>query len=110
MIEPINAATGNNYNGGNIVALLIAMEELATTDPRFMTFKQALTIGRVVRKGQKSCARVIKVFERTADDGDSKKQRRKGVAGFCVFHYSQTDDLSATIADAIAEGLTALAA
>ena len=57
-----------------------------------MTFKQALSIGRCVRKGQHGC-HIVKIVE--SDKVDSKGRRRKGPRGYTVFAIAQTDSLPA---------------
>ncbi|SDX21413.1 zincin-like metallopeptidase domain-containing protein [Nitrosomonas oligotropha] len=47
---PVNPTTGKRYRGINSLNLM----SLAYTDPRWLTYKQAINIGVQVRKGEKS--------------------------------------------------------
>jgi putative DNA primase/helicase len=47
---PVNPTTGKCYRGINSLNLM----SLAYTDPRWLTYKQAINIGAQVRKGEKS--------------------------------------------------------
>jgi len=47
---PVNPTTGKRYRGINSLNLM----SLAYTDPRWLTYKQAINIGAQVRKGEKS--------------------------------------------------------
>ncbi|MBX9637060.1 MAG: ssDNA-binding domain-containing protein, partial [Nitrosomonas sp.] len=47
---PVNPTTGKRYRGINSLNLM----SLAYTDPRWLTYKQALSLGAQVRKGEKS--------------------------------------------------------
>ncbi|QOJ20695.1 MAG: DUF1738 domain-containing protein [Gammaproteobacteria bacterium] len=47
---PVNPTTGKRYRGINSLNLM----SLAYTDPRWLTYKQAVNIGAQVRKGEKS--------------------------------------------------------
>ncbi|MDP3280434.1 MAG: zincin-like metallopeptidase domain-containing protein [Nitrosomonas sp.] len=47
---PINPTTGKRYRGINSLNLM----SLAYTDPRWLTYKQAVSLGAQVRKGEKS--------------------------------------------------------
>jgi antirestriction protein ArdC len=46
---PMNPSSGNRYKGINVVHLLSE----GRADPRWMTYKQAETVGAQVRKGEK---------------------------------------------------------
>ena len=50
---PHNAVTGRNYSGGNVVALWAAHMVNGYTSHGYVTFKQAIAAGCVVRKGSK---------------------------------------------------------
>ena len=47
---PVNPTTGKRYRGINSLNLM----SLAYTDPRWLTYKQAVSLGAQVRKGEKS--------------------------------------------------------
>ena len=99
---PFNALTGKAYQGGNIPELEAAMANGGYSDPRFMTFKQALEMGRCVRKGEKAAARVTRWFkageknEPVEEEAVKPKRKFKGRMGsksFAVFNIEQTDEL-----------------
>ena len=50
---PTNAATSNTYSGINILLLWGAAIETARTTQHWLTFKQALSLGGAVRKGER---------------------------------------------------------
>jgi len=50
---PRNATTGKDYNGMNRLILAVQMMEKGYTDPRFLTFKQAISLDGAVNKGEK---------------------------------------------------------
>lgn len=69
---PYNAVTGNRYKGINCLSLMLAGRE----DPRWLTFRQALSKGWNVRRGEK--ARLIQ-FVKTSEfvpkiDGQGNKR------------------------------------
>jgi antirestriction protein ArdC len=90
---PRNALTDQEYSGGNIDLLLEAMEERGYTDSRFLTFKQALEMGRVVRKGEKAAAFISKVVAKKRTDKDGAEKESKTVKHYAVFNFSQTQEL-----------------
>ncbi|RYZ11533.1 MAG: DUF1738 domain-containing protein, partial [Myxococcaceae bacterium] len=50
---PLNAATDRAYSGVNILLLWAAALEQGRPSQRWLTFKQALSLGGCVRKGEK---------------------------------------------------------
>ena len=83
--EQYNAITGAPYRGKNQAFLLMAKAERGYASDAWLTFKQALAIGRVVNKGEKGIG-ILKVVE-------NKDDNRKGVRGYTVFNIAQTKDL-----------------
>jgi N-terminal domain of anti-restriction factor ArdC len=74
---PRNAATGRSYTGINVLILWIAATERGFTQPRWLTFRQALKLKAHVRKGERGTTlvyadRFIPYRERTraAEAGD----------------------------------------
>lgn len=49
---PVNASTGKEYNGINVVSLLCDMVSRGSDDPRYATFNQARAKGWKVRRGE----------------------------------------------------------
>ncbi len=96
---PYNALTGNSYSGGNVQTLRAAAKDCGYTDPRWITFRQALKLGLCVRKGEKAPARIIKVVTgskaRATEDGKgSKRIKVSGVRAYSVFNMEQTAPLA----------------
>ena len=98
MDHPYNALTQNSYSGKNVDTLCAAAKAHGYTDPRWLTFRQALKLGLCVRKGEKAPARVIKVVTGPAprdDDGKGRKRRqRAGLRSYSVFNMEQTAPLA----------------
>ncbi len=88
-MEAINAITQEAYSGKN--QTILAMHAGGYPSAEYVTFKQALTIGRCVRKGEHG-VRIVKIVESTTQlDGQGKL--RKGPRGYTVFNIAQTDAL-----------------
>jgi len=94
----INPTTAKEYQGGNIARLQDSMDgNPGFVSGQFATFRQWLSVGRVVAKGQKSCARLVafKGDGPMADKEDQPKKdkepNKKGfLQGFSVFALEQT--------------------
>lgn len=52
--RPFNPASGVKYKGGNVMGLLLEQLKRGSTDPRWLTLKQANKAGFSVRKGAKA--------------------------------------------------------
>jgi antirestriction protein ArdC len=96
---PCNAATNRAYSGVNILLLWDALFERNFTANRWLTFKQALTFGGNVRKGERGTTVVYadtfqpkKDGERGAENDDSGK-RVPFLKRFTVFNVAQCDGL-----------------
>lgn len=90
---PVNALTGNRYNGINVLSLWVAAEVLGYTAPIWGTYRQWAERGAQVRKGEKSSLVIFyKEFETDPDptDADDTGKRRVARASF-VFNASQVD-------------------
>lgn len=108
LTSPYNPTTGKAYRGGNAVALMCAevgmqnAGSLPSPDSRWMTFKQALSVGAQVRRGQKG-VQLLKWLETTDKDSPKgqpvdgatadKDNKRLIALPFWVFHASQIDGL-----------------
>jgi antirestriction protein ArdC len=101
LFMPVNARTGNAYNGINIVSLWVSAEVRGYSLPVWATYKQWSELGAQVRKGEKSSLVVFyKEFEvvpeaRGADgpdpdNADDDGKRRVARASY-VFNASQVD-------------------
>lgn len=85
-MNPVNYVTRQPYNGKNAQTLTIAALDYPTAE--FLTFRQALSVGRCVRKGQHG-TRILKVVRSENADGET----RTGLRGYTVFNIAQTDAL-----------------
>lgn len=88
---PVNATTGDPYSGKNGMILLNHALENGYPTAEYLTFKQALAIGRCVRKGEHGTYIVKIVESKNKVDADGKKL--KGPRGYAVFNLAQTDEL-----------------
>jgi antirestriction protein ArdC len=91
---PVNAATGHRYRGINLFVL--GMSPLATSDPRWCSYRQAAERGWQVRKGEKATPvyfyKPIEIKDRAAEDG-AETRRIPILRTFSVFHASQIDGI-----------------
>jgi antirestriction protein ArdC len=100
MTLPTNAVTGKPYKGSNVGTLIEAMEAGGFSDPRFLTFRQALKLGRVVQKGQKAAARVVKFKKATPEEEERTGRRFIPCGGWNVFNIEQTVELPVKVEEA----------
>ena len=86
------------YSGENVGILEAAMEENEFRSEFFMTYRQALSVGRQVRKGESGfrIQRVVEVEE--FDKKTGTKRKRKTLKYFTVFNLDQTDPVQEEIA------------
>lgn len=96
-----NEVTGALYRGGNVGRLEGAEGDCGyDVTHGWAGYRQWLTVGRVVRKGEHgtACRTVIgdrKAREDVAQDGEQTLTKTgRGVRGFRVFHYDQTVELT----------------
>ena len=97
---PTNAATGNRYRGGNVLALYLAAVDHGYPTARWATYKQWASLGAQVRKGEHGTPGIFwKVTEHdTADDTDpddddhEPAQRSAWARAFTVFNAAQVDN------------------
>ena len=104
---PENAATGRSYSGINILLLWTAAIEQGRPSQRWLTYRQALSLGGAVRKGEKGTMVVyadtfIPKAEREKAGASGEDARRVGfLKRFTVFHVTQCDGLPADPAAAL---------
>lgn len=99
MRAPCNAVTGNRYSGMNVWALALEADDRGYTSAGWMTFKQAIGAGVVVRKGEKGTPvfymntydRKPSAAEREAGQSDSSKTFFARL--YHVFNLDQLADL-----------------
>ena len=92
---PRNGATDRQYSGINVLLLWSKADQCAYSDPRWLTFKQALDLGGNVRKGEKG-TEIVFVSKVARDD-----KRNPGetvfipfLKSYCVFNVAQCDNLA----------------
>ena len=84
-----NYVTGQTYTGVNFVTLTQSGFE----NPFYLTFKQAESIGRRVKKGSKGI-RLIRIITRKMEDPETGKEKTvKSPKGFTVFNITQTESV-----------------
>ena len=88
MYAPINAVTGKPYQGKNIEILTDSAQKLGTSDPRWVTYIQALKSGWYVRKGSKGTA-ITYVNEVKNENDEMQKVRML----FTVFNAAQVEGI-----------------
>lgn len=89
---PLNFQTKKPYRGINV--LLLACSGFG--DSRWLTYKQAQTIGAQVRKGEKGTPIVFwSMFERESKDGDTEKL--PFLRQYTVFNVEQCDGITADL-------------
>jgi antirestriction protein ArdC len=89
-----NYVTGEQYTGKNLETLACATGSFG--NDQFLTFKQAISIGRVVKKGEKGIAlqRVVKI--RKVNPKTGKPEDKTAIKRFTVFNITQTQPLEKT--------------
>lgn len=85
-----NYVTGNEYTGENLTSLL----QTEFTNPNFMTFKQARTVGRVVKKGERGIPLKRVVTMKKTDKKTGKLKIIRVPKFFTVFNLTQTEELA----------------
>ena len=97
---PKNAATGRAYSGINILILWDAATEHIRSTQRWLTFKQAQTLGGTVRKGEKGVTVCYAdrftpktEIERAADTGE-EPQQVAFLKRYTIFNIDQCEGLA----------------
>src|SRR5882724_11195093 len=101
---PRNASTDRQYSGVNILILWGAVVERGFTGQSWLTFRQALSLGGNVRKGEHGTTVVY--ADRFIPEDERKRAERDGdepgaipfLKRFTVFNADQCEDLPADIA------------
>lgn len=111
---PTNAATGRRYSGINVIILWTAVIERAFSGQSWLTFRQALSLGAHVRKGERGTTvvyadRFIPNDERRrAEEEGDEPQAIPFLKRFTVFNTDQCEELPEDLASApppLPEGL-----
>ncbi len=101
---PQNAATGRKYSGINILILWSAVAERGFSGQRWLTFRQALSLGGHVRKGEKGITvvfadRFVPDRERArAEEAGDEPEAIPFLKRFTVFNTDQCEGLPAEAA------------
>ena len=104
---PKNATTGRNYSGINILILWGAVVQHGFPGQGWLTFRQALSLGGNVMKGEHSTTVVY--ADRFAPEDERKRARETGeeaqaipfLKRFTVFNAAQCENLPDEIEDAV---------
>ncbi len=96
---PANAATGRQYSGINVLILWGAVIEHGFPVQSWLTFRQALSLGGHVRKGERGTTVVY--ADRFIPDDEKKRAQETGeeaqaipfLKRFTVFNVAQCEDL-----------------
>lgn len=86
---------GEAYRGVNILLLWGAMMARGYSEPRFLTFKQALALGACVRKGEKGSQVVYYGATAREDEATGETREVRFLKGYTVFNVEQIDGLPA---------------
>ncbi len=90
---PVNALTGNRYNGVNIISLWVAAQAAGYAAPIWATYKQYQQLDAQVRKGEKASLIIFyKQYDADPDPDDPEDDgtRRVARASF-VFNCAQVE-------------------
>lgn len=101
---PKNASTSRQYSGVNVLILWGAVIEHGFTGQSWLTFRQALSLGGHVRKGERGTTVVY--ADRFIPDDEKRRAAETGedaqaipfLKRFTVFNTDQCDDLPAEVA------------
>lgn len=89
-VVPVNAVTGKAYGGANVLRLWTAELEHGYGPGGWGGFKQWLSVGRVVRKGERATG-IVRIGVVKDADGVVVGTRPAGMGR--VFHFDQTAKL-----------------
>jgi len=105
--RPVNIASGNPYNGVNILALWIEAQVNGYGSHLWGTFRQWADRGANVRKGQKASYVVFYKQVEVASDGDPKNEYKSRVFARAtpVFNADQVEGLPEVVPSAAVEQL-----
>lgn len=94
-------SSGQAYRGGNIPVLWTAATASAFLSPYWLTYKQAVSLGARVRRGERGCF-IVFYAPRDEDTGnkedDTKSARRAVLRSYTVFNTDQIDGLPEALA------------
>ena len=104
---PENASTGRRYSGINVLLLWGAVIERGYSGQGWLTFRQALSLGGNVRKGERGTSVVY--ADRFVPEDEKRRARETGedartipfLKRFTVFNTDQCDNLPEDVAAAV---------
>ncbi|MFZ1102055.1 MAG: zincin-like metallopeptidase domain-containing protein [Hyphomicrobiaceae bacterium] len=90
---PVNARTGNRYNGINVISLWVAADAASYAHPVWATYRQWQHLDAQVRKGEKASLVVFyKPYDTDPDPDDPENDGKRRVArASWVFNCAQVD-------------------
>ena len=93
---PINAKTGEQYRGINVLVLWAEMADRSYASSQWLTYNQAAELGAQVRKGEKSvlCC-YYKTVEKKDNQDESEGDKYFMAKPFWLFNVAQIDNLPA---------------
>jgi antirestriction protein ArdC len=105
---PTNALTGVQYTGSNVFLLSFSAAVKEYPSNRWMTYKQAQSVGAQVRKGEKSTTCIYFTVAQTkssaaqagAGAGEAGREFYPMCKGFYLFNVAQIDNIPAEFATA----------
>jgi antirestriction protein ArdC len=95
---PANAATARPYSGCNVILLWMACAVAGYATPKFMTYKQAQSLGGQVRKGEHGhkvyfVKRLVVKDKNKPEEDDDAERIVPMMREYTVFNVSQVDGL-----------------
>jgi antirestriction protein ArdC len=103
---PVNATSNVAYRGLNVLLLWCAARRHGFTSDRWLTFRQAQTVGGSVRKGERGtlCVKYLMAERKTKnDDGTVSVERYPVLSSFTVFNVEQCDALPGPVVHGAAD-------
>ena len=90
--EFTNYLTNNPYTGNNHNELEEFTSLMNFTDSRFLTYRQAIQVGRVVKKGEKGVKLFRPCLKQIKDKKTGKLEHKRVRKNFTVFNILQTTE------------------
>jgi antirestriction protein ArdC len=108
--RPMNLQSGKRYRGINVLALWVAANAAGYADGLWGTYRQWLSVGAQVRKGERAATVVLwKEFKpgrqdnEDANEGDDNGRSKLFARAFSVFNRSQVDNYEPPARPVLAE-------
>lgn len=100
---PVNVSSNQPYRGANVVQLWMAQTAFGYPTAEWVTFKQAISLGGSVRKGEHGTpVFYVSAFEsKTETDRNGDPRRIPFLKAYTVFNVAQCDGLPARVAPAL---------